>query len=112
MKFSQMPYERPDLEAVKVQLNEFNERLAKAESYESAKAVFLERETYEKHVDTMESLVSIRHSIDTRDEFYDEDENVEDDTDDDEDENNEDRTPSVKVMEMSGEEFKKFIREL
>ena len=72
MKFSQMPYERPDLEAVKVQLNEFNERLAKAESYESAKAVFLERETYEKHVDTMESLVSIRHSIDTRDEFYDE----------------------------------------
>ena len=72
MKFSQMPYERPDLEAVKVQLNEFNERLAKAESYESAKAVFLESETYEKHVDTMESLVSIRHSIDTRDEFYDE----------------------------------------
>ena len=72
MKFSQMPYERPDLEAVKVQLNEFNERLAKTESYESAKAVFLERETYEKHVDTMESLVSIRHSIDTRDEFYDE----------------------------------------
>ena len=72
MKFSQMPYERPDLEAVKAQLNEFNERLAKADSYESAKAVFLERETYEKHVDTMESLVSIRHSIDTRDEFYDE----------------------------------------
>ena len=72
MKFSQMPYERPDLEAVKAQLNEFNERLAKAESYESAKAVFLERETYEKHVYTMESLVSIRHSIDTRDEFYDE----------------------------------------
>ena len=72
MKFSQMPYERPDLEAVKAQLNEFNERLAKAESYESAKAVFLERETYEKHVDPMESLVSIRHSIDTRDEFYDE----------------------------------------
>ena len=71
MKFSQMPYERPDLEAVKVQLNEFNERLAKAESYESAKAVFLETQPYEKHLDTMESLVSIRHSIDTRDEFYD-----------------------------------------
>lgn len=46
------------------------------------------------------------------DEFYDEDENVEDDTDDDEDENDEDRTPSVKIMEMSGEDFKKFIREL
>ena len=46
------------------------------------------------------------------DEFYDEDENVEDDTDDDEDETDEDRTPSVKVMEMSEEDFKKFIREL
>ena len=46
------------------------------------------------------------------DEFYDEDENVEDDTDYDEDESDEDRTPSVKVMEMSEEEFKKFIREL
>lgn len=46
------------------------------------------------------------------DEFYDEDENIEDDTDDDEDESDEDRTPSVKVMEMSEEEFKKFIREL
>lgn len=75
MKFSQMPYERPDLEAVKVQLNEFNERLVKAESFEGAKAVFLERETYEKHVHTMRSLVSIRHSIDTRDEFYDEEMN-------------------------------------
>ena len=46
------------------------------------------------------------------DEFYDEDENVEDDTDYDEYESDEDRTPSVKVMEMSEEEFKKFIREL
>ena len=46
------------------------------------------------------------------DEFYDEDENVENDADEDEDENDEDRTPSVKVMEMSEEEFKKFIREL
>lgn len=44
------------------------------------------------------------------DEFYDDDENVEDDLDDDEDD--EDETPSVKIMTMSDEEFKKFIREL
>lgn len=42
------------------------------------------------------------------DEFYEED----DDADNEEDEDDEDKTPSVKVMEMSDEEFKKFIREL
>lgn len=51
------------------------------------------------------------------DEFYDEDENddVEDDNtddDNDEDENDGDKISSVKVMEMSDEDFKKFIREL
>ena len=51
------------------------------------------------------------------DELYDEDENddFEDDNsddDNDEDENDEDKTPSVKVMVMSDEEFKKFMREL
>jgi cobalamin biosynthesis protein CobT len=51
------------------------------------------------------------------DEFYDEDEDadVEDDNaddDNDEDENDGDKISSVKVMEMSDEDFKKFIREL
>lgn len=49
------------------------------------------------------------------DKFYEEDDDVEGDNaddDNDENENNEDKTPSVKVMEMSDEEFKKFIREL
>lgn len=51
------------------------------------------------------------------DEFYDEDEDddVEDDNaddDNDEDENDGDKISSVKVMEMSDEDFKKFIQEL
>lgn len=48
------------------------------------------------------------------DEFYDEDDDVEDDNaddDNDEDENDGDKISSVKVMEMSDEDFKKFIRE-
>lgn len=55
------------------------------------------------------------NSGEDEDEFYDEDDDIEeddDDTDNEEDEDNEDKTPSVKVMEMSDEEFKKFIREL
>lgn len=49
------------------------------------------------------------------DELYDEDGDIEEDDDDadnEEDEDDEDKIPSVKVMEMSDEEFKKIIREL
>ena len=71
MKFSEMPYTRPDPEAVKAGLQQLTERLRNADSYEAARAVFLEKEEKEKTVDTMGTLAYIRHSIDTRNEFYD-----------------------------------------
>ena len=71
MKFSEMPYVRPDAEKVKAQLADFTRRLRSAGSYEEARAVFLEKEESQKHVHTMGTLCSIRHSIDTRDPFYD-----------------------------------------
>ena len=71
MKFHEMPYQRPDPEVLKSQLTALTERLKKADSYEAAKAVFLEMETLQKHIETMQTLSSIRHSIDTRDAFYD-----------------------------------------
>ncbi len=71
MKFSEMPYTRPDPEAVKAELQQLTERLRNADSYETARAVFLEKEEKGKAVETMGSLAYIRHSIDTRDEFYD-----------------------------------------
>ncbi|MCH5190355.1 MAG: M3 family oligoendopeptidase [Oscillospiraceae bacterium] len=71
MKFSEMPYERPNLEELKAKLSAITERLKSAKSYEEAKAVFLEKENEFKHIQTASTLCSIRHSIDTRDEFYD-----------------------------------------
>ncbi len=71
MKFSEMPYERPDLDKVKRELGDLTGRLKAAKSYEEARAVFLEKEEAERHVDTLATLASIRNSIDTRDEFYD-----------------------------------------
>ncbi len=71
MKFSEMPYERPDAEAVKAELTALTQRLKDAESYEEARRVFLEKEEKEKAVDTVSTLAYVRHSIDTRDEFYD-----------------------------------------
>lgn len=72
MKFSEMKYERPDIGAVKETLKLLTEQLREAVSYEEARALFLKKEELEKHVSSAEVLVSIRHSIDTRDKFYDE----------------------------------------
>lgn len=71
MKFSEMPYERPDVEALKAQITSLTERLMAAVSYEEAKKIFLEKEELEKHVNTLGTLANVRHSIDTRDAFYD-----------------------------------------
>lgn len=71
MKFSQMLYERPDFEALKSQIATLTKMLTDAPNYEDAKKVFLEKETVEKHINTMETLAHIRHTIDTRDKFYD-----------------------------------------
>lgn len=71
MKFSEMPYERPDLEAFKGQMTGFTNRLKAAGSYDEAKAVFLEKEEADRHVETMATLAQVRNTIDTRDAFYD-----------------------------------------
>ena len=71
MKFSEMPYERPSLEAVKSQLSGLTARLKAAESYAEAKAVFLEKEEAGRHVETLATLAQVRNTIDTRDQFYD-----------------------------------------
>lgn len=71
MKFSEMPYKRPDLEAVKAQLSDFTARLKGAKSYGEAKAVFLEKEETDRRVETQATLAQVRNTIDTRDQFYD-----------------------------------------
>ena len=71
MKFTEMPYTRPDPDAVKADLRDLTDRLRRAESYREARAVFLEKEEKEKRLNTMGSLAHVRHSIDTRDKFYD-----------------------------------------
>ena len=81
MKFSEMPYKRPDPEELKAELQGWTERLKAAKSYEEARTVFLEKQEKEKHPETMESLAYIRQSIDTRDAFYNEEKGFWDDFD-------------------------------
>lgn len=71
MKFSQMAYQRPDLKALQNRLAALTQRLEQAEDYAAAKAAFLDKEALEKQLVTQSTLAEIRHSIDTRDSFYD-----------------------------------------
>ena len=71
MKFSEMPYVRPDVEALKQRLAALTEQLKAAKTYAEARETFLAWQSEQKHLDTAATLASVRHSIDTRDAFYD-----------------------------------------
>ena len=70
MKFKDMPYERPDFEDVKKQLQELTEALKNAKSYEEAHEVFLKKDALERHLETLGAIASTRHNINTKDAFY------------------------------------------
>ena len=70
MKFSEMPYTRPELDDMIATVKRLTEALKAAVTYEEARAVFIEMDQEERHVMTQSTLASIRHSIDTRVEYY------------------------------------------
>ena len=70
MKFKDMPYSRYDCEQAKKTIAGLTEQLRSAKTYEEAKDVFLKMEEERKHLDTMVTLAQVRHSIDTRIKFY------------------------------------------
>lgn len=72
MKFSDMVYQRPDLDSVKKQMTTLTQQLQEAKDYTAAREAFLAWETLNKTLATASTLAEVRHSIDTRDAFYDE----------------------------------------
>lgn len=68
--FSKMEYIRPDFEKIGTQAEGLTDRVTQAKSYETVKACLKEMEELTKHMDTAVTIVSIRHTLDTRDEFY------------------------------------------
>ena len=70
MKFSQMPYVRPDLEQLKALAQETVSQLDNAGSAAEQAEIYYAFEKAEKTVETMSAIAYIRHSIDTRDAFY------------------------------------------
>ena len=69
-KFSEMQYERPSLDELKESMRKLTGRLQMAKTYEEARAAFLEKDDLSRHIDTLMELVTIRHSVDTRNAFY------------------------------------------
>ena len=70
MKLSEIPYQRPDPEAVLAEMKALTEKLRGAQSYEEARAVFLAREEKSKFIDTMDLVAMIRRNMDRDDAFY------------------------------------------
>ena len=71
LKFSQMPYDRPDVEAVMLQMNELCAKMQDAKTYEEAKELFLAFDELSAEFNTPCTLAYVRHQLDTTDEFYD-----------------------------------------
>ncbi len=70
-KFSQLSYKRPDMEKAKKEMRDSIEALKAAPSYEEMRDLFLAEKEKEYHRSTMETIASIRNTIDTTDPFYD-----------------------------------------
>ena len=71
LKFSEILYARPDLDDVKKRMEEITESFVRAESYQEAAGFFVEMDRLKRHVESVGTVATIRHSIDTRDSFYD-----------------------------------------
>ena len=70
LDFRQMPYERPDMEAMKACYADTIEKLNHAASYAEAREAFFVLQEQEKLNGTMMSLCSVRNTIDTTDAYY------------------------------------------
>ena len=71
MKFSEMPYTRPDIDAARAELRAVLDRIEAAETAGAQLDAVEALNAVEGRLGTMAALASIRHTINTRDAFYD-----------------------------------------
>lgn len=72
--FKEYEYKRPDFEACKKQAEQIIEKLQNAETGEVAIEATGEMSQLQRKIETQSVLASVRHTIDTKDPFYDEEE--------------------------------------
>ena len=69
--FPDLPYTRPDMDALKAAFSKAEQQFEAAHSAAEQLTIIDEVQKLKSHYQTMSTLASIRHSIDTRDSFYD-----------------------------------------
>lgn len=70
MKFAEFSYERPDLQAAMAQLDALSRSITSATTAEEAKNAFLSFEKITERIGSLSAICYIRHTVDTRDPFY------------------------------------------
>ena len=70
MKFSQMPYARPDLAAFRSLTEKTVARLKEAGSAHEQIEAYRAYEKASNTIETMAAIITIRHTIDAKDSFY------------------------------------------
>ena len=71
VRFSEMPYERPDVEGLKAELERAAKRAAEAKDYQEVRSAFFDVQERQKTVDTLYTIAHVRSTMDTTDEYYD-----------------------------------------
>lgn len=70
MKFHDFKYERPDYEKIKIEFKHLVRAMKNSHDYNELKANINKINKLRNHIESMATLVSIRYSINTQDEFY------------------------------------------
>ncbi len=71
IRFGEIPYTRPDVEALRSQVEDLSTRLERATDLAQVEALDFEAQKLMSEVETDVTVCSIRHGMDTRDAFYD-----------------------------------------
>ncbi len=71
VKFSDMPYTRPDIESMKQAFSAATKKVLNAKSYAEVREAFFEVQEKGSELFTLYSIASVRNTMDTTDEFYD-----------------------------------------
>lgn len=80
MKFSEFKYVRPDIKALEADFKELLKKFEASESFEVQGKLMEEINALRGDFDSMSTIASIRHTIDTNDKFYEEEQNYFDET--------------------------------
>ncbi len=70
MKFCDIPYERADAELLMKEIDAIAEKFENAQSSKEQLDLLLELQEAQKHMESMSSVAYIRHTVNTKDEFY------------------------------------------